>query len=139
MGCNSNSVTSISPISSPSPNPSPNPTPSPIIFTWIQSGSDDGCRRIAPDGNYHLEIDSALVRSTIRFPWAGSEKYMYSILAPIIRADGFDVAMYGEELAIQKAEGYSENYDLFTSEGNQRLGSGAYRSTCQPAIRSEGL
>ena len=50
-----------------------------------------------------------------------------------MRRKGYCAGMYAEEVSVRTSKAYSENFDVVTSSGTIRRGSGAYRSTCYPA------
>jgi hypothetical protein len=121
----------------------PPPPPPAGAAAWKESDDADRCPQGDIDGRYRESVDGARKQAqdagAIRFPWTAGEKALYLALVPFLEQWGLDAAMYGEELAVQRGEGFSENYDLLISDGGLRYGAGSFRSTCRPATRSEVL
>lgn len=122
--------------------PTPGPTPAPADVRWKETEQDgpDNCPGggtilFAADVSAVLEIAFGPVGGT----WGSGETELYDRLAPAFRARGYDVAIYGEELALAKDSSRSANYDLLTTAKAIRRPPGAYRSTCFPATRSAAI
>lgn len=111
--------------------PPPNPD-----ARWKETSDTDSCSRIGVDGKYRAAVEAAVqlaMDSGLAFPWPKGEAALYAKVAPFLSLPS---ALYWEEFAVQNGEGFSENYDLLTTSGELRSGSGTYRSTCGPATRS---
>jgi hypothetical protein len=54
-------------------------------------------------------------------------------VAEALKAKGYCARHDGEELVVKNSNAASEQFDISTTEGNVRRGSGSYRSTCYPA------
>jgi hypothetical protein len=144
-----------SPTPEPTPIPTPEPTPTPLPtstptpqpgptnppFTWKNTNTPppEVCSRTS--SNYLWAVDAVFgTGSSALKPNPGeSLRAFYTRLSPGLWFRGFGTAFYGEELAVQKGEGYSENFDRVLSSGQPRWGEGSYRSTCRPASLSEPM
>lgn len=124
----------------PDPDPLPEPLPEP---EWRTANGTEECPRGA-QGKYRLEVQqaarAAFDEGTIVSPWTKGEKALYNALIPYLIPHRLKGAFFYEEFAVQRGEGFSENYDLLRADGSLMLsGDGLYKSTCTPALRTEEL
>lgn len=138
------------PTPEPTPIPTPSPTPIPIPppdqtnpnFPWKDTNAPppEACSRKDPS-NYLWAVDIVFGTGvTAQKPRDGeNEIQFYARLSPGLWARGYSTAIYGEELAVQNDEGFSENFDRVLSSGEPRWGFGSYRSTCKPASLSQRI
>jgi hypothetical protein len=60
------------------------------------------------------------------------DKWTWAVINEV-RRKGYCAGLYAEEVSVRTSKAYSENFDVVTSAGTIRRGSGSYRSTCYPA------
>lgn len=128
----------------PVPDPEPEPDPEPQSGDWKDSDGTEECVALNAGGKYLLEVQGALQRAldaqAITDPWVKGEEALYTALVPFLKQHGLQAALLTEELAVQRGEGFSENYDTLRSNGRLILsGAGLYKSTCKPALRTKAL
>lgn len=131
--------------------PPPPPPPPPSTFQWRESDDSDLCVAAVSEANADLGIaassaappeflaDVEAMTREVPLVQGESEATYYARLVPACQARGLHCALYGEELAVARVKGASENYDRILNSGKPRVGMGSFRSRCFPATRSAPL
>jgi hypothetical protein len=122
-----------------------------VPVTWKESDESDLCPAARVPANPNLnqpavvapppEFLSDVESITVAHPPNGTEKEAeyYARLVPYFEARGLYIALYGEELAVARRSGVSENYDRMLTNRQLRTGVGTFMSRCFPATRSAPL
>jgi hypothetical protein len=139
-----------SPVTTPSPAPSPAPVDVPLPVQGQSCPLGNGtlqsaCDRRSPSLQEEVEaaIDRVVQRRPSLFnlndsPSAGVYRVLdgdafHVAVVGELRGSGFCAQYEGFELLVKNSNDFSEAFDIVTTDGFIRRGSGAYRSTCTPA------
>ena len=123
----------------PGPVPTPRPTPLPGAgVNWLPTGDGDPtCPRVGTDSDHRAALEQA-IRLTNVWPTPESktdlrEEEIFARLAPFL-PEKMEACIYGtEEIALAlPGQGFADVFDIKQADGKQRIGSGSYRSRCQP-------
>jgi hypothetical protein len=127
------------------PSPSPTPTPAPIGCGLPHGGgSGNGCPYQAPA--FAEDINRAIAEAQNEHPelfnfndgygqlsWRVLDrKKYYDVVKFNLERMGYCAAHDEEEIGVKNDNRFNEQYQIMTSYGYSRWGSGAYRATCWP-------
>jgi hypothetical protein len=132
-------------VPSPSTAPTPTPTPAPIGCGLPHGGgSGNGCPYQAPA--FAEDINRAIAEAQNEHPelfnfndgygqlsWRVLDrKKYYNVVKFNLERMGYCAAHDEEEIGVKNDNRFNEQYQIMTSYGYSRWGSGAYRATCWP-------
>lgn len=137
-----------SPVATPSAAPAPSPSPSPVAIGCglpPAGGSGSGCPYLAPA--FAEDINRAIAEAQNEHPelfdfndgygmlsWKVLDrKKYYDVVKFNLERMGYCAAHDLEEMGVKNVNRFNEQYQIMTSYGYSRWGSGAYRATCFPA------
>ncbi len=128
------------PAPTPLPTPTPGPSNPPFVWKFTNTPPPEKCSRLSKT-EYLWAVDAVFGTgpNAIKPRPGETETQFYARMSPGLWERGLGTAIYGEELAVQQGQGFSENFDRVLSSGQPRWGFGSYRSTCKPASYSQKI
>jgi hypothetical protein len=121
-------------------------SPGPVAGCTIGGSRSIACGRETP--RYLSDVEAAITQLSNSKPelfdkgdmQPGTDFYKVTNIAgytagvvQALTARGFCAFWDGEEIQVKRENGFSDHYDILTSDDHIRKGTGAYRSTCYPA------
>jgi hypothetical protein len=143
-----------SPNSAPTPNAPPPPnddggSDGPTVGQSCAPARAGNERCGREESGFLSAVDAAIVQVVAKRPswfrkeggtWklVGTDEKTYDwAVIDQLRKNGYCAGLYSEEVSVRRSPGFSDNFDLLTSDFTVRRGEGSYRSTCRPAATTE--